>query len=76
MLRAKEEYQNLKSNMDRFIVCGLFMTAFQPDYLKSNMDRFIVFLVTANRTSFQHLKSNMDRFIGRRYQLHMFCKCI
>ena len=33
---------HLKSNMDRFIACEVYLHQVECFYLKSNMDRFIV----------------------------------
>ena len=58
-------FQNLKSNMDRFIEFLSFLILNSLFYLKSNMDRFIGLGLCKTNSRAGYLKSNMDRFIAR-----------
>ena len=60
---AGDYNDNLKSNMDRFIVADTLHAVLQEADLKSNMDRFIAMFSVISLSLFQYLKSNMDRFI-------------
>ena len=57
-------FNNLKSNMDRFIVFVQFLLLDPLLDLKSNMDRFIVQNRNQSMFCIIDLKSNMDRFIA------------
>ena len=57
------KFENLKSNMDRFIVGCISSFAAEAGHLKSNMDRFIASSAVIAAKTQTNLKSNMDRFI-------------